>query len=287
LSENIEVSIIIPTKDKISRLRLVLYALALQITEKHEVIVVADGCNQDTLLEFQKINLPFQPVLVRCGLSVGRAAARNEGIQRASGEILIFMDDDRIPGPDFIQGHIQAHRKKHCMVSGKRMQLFLTEEFINQLGDYKEFNAQIEKTLLAAKQDITWQNKAYLINTFSPIPWFACVSSNLSVKRSDMIEVGMFDEKFSGWGWEDTDLGYRFVKNKIPMVRLSSAINYHIVHPKQGNLKNEELNNYRYFYEKVRGDYVTRSLLRVIRILRDMETACQKIVKLYQERYNG
>lgn len=283
LENNLKASIIIPTKDKISRLRLVLYALALQINEDHEVIIVMDGCNQDTLTEFRKIELPFQPVLVILDHSGGRAAARNHGIRKASGDILIFMDDDRIPGPHFIEGHIAVHQKKRCMVLGKRMQLFLTEEFITTLGHFGNFNQCLESVLLVAKPDVTWlKNKIYLLR-FSPVPWLACVTSNLSVRKNDMHETGMFDENYAGWGWEDSDLGYRFLKNKIKMIKNASVINYHLVHPKPKNLHQEEFNNYQYFYTKAKGDHITRFSLIIIRLIRDIGFLFQKLMKRYQE----
>ena len=270
MTHHIEASIIIPTKNKLSRLRLVLYALALQINENHEVIVVLDGCNQDTLDGFSQLHLPSQIIPIICESSAGRAAARNHGIRKASGDILIFIDDDRIPGPGFIESHIAAHRNQRCMVLGKRMQLFLPEETIHELSDFNEFHRRIGEILATAKCDITWlKNKVYLLPFISPVPWLACVTSNLSVQKRDMIAVGMFDETFTGWGWEDSDLGYRFLKNHIPMIKQSRIINYHMVHAKSPDVKKEEYHNYRYFYEKTKADPITRFSLMIIRAIRD------------------
>lgn len=279
MSDLIEASIIIPTKDKISRLKLVLYALAPQIKENHEVIIVMDGCDKYTREEFNTIDLPFQPVLVICEQTIGRAAARNRGIQKAMGDILIFMDDDRIPGPNFIQDHIAGHKEKHGIVIGKRMQLLLPEEMINILGDYQQFDNQMNRIILTAKPDISWlKNKVYLLNPLSPIPWLAFVTSNLSICKKDIIEAGMFDEKFDGWGWEDTDLGYRLIKNKIKIIKKSKVVNYHIIHPQPRDIQTEELSNFKYFYEKVKGDYISRFSLNMIRMIRDTGLILKKMI---------
>lgn len=284
----LEASIIIPTRNKISRLRLVLYALSFQVNQNHEVIVVMDGYNREDVAAFHKIDLPLKTVLIVLDQNVGRAAARNHGIRKASGEILIFMDDDRIPGPHFIQGHILAHQQQRCMVLGKRMQIFLAEETIGELGDAKEFHRRMGNILSSAKRDITWlKNRICLLPLVSPVPWLACVTSNLSVGREDMMEVGMFDENFVGWGWEDSDLGYRFLKKKIKIVKKSQIINYHIVHSKSKNYKEEELNNYQYFYAKTQGDYITRLSLIVIRVVRNTGFLLQEMMEHCQERFNG
>ncbi len=284
----LEVSIIIPTRNKISRLRLVLYALSFQVNQNHEVIVVMDGYNREDVAAFHKINLPFRPVLIVLHQNTGRAAARNHGIRKASGEILIFMDDDRIPGPHFIQDHVLAHQQQRCMVLGKRMQIFLAEETIGKLGDIEEFRRRMGSVITSAKRDLTWlKNRIYLLPWVSPVPWLACVTSNLSVHKQDMMEVGMFDENFIGWGWEDSDLGYRFLKKKIKLIKKSRIINYHIVHSKSKNYKEEELNNYQYFYAKTQGDYITRLSLIVIRVVRNTGFLLQDMIEHCQERFNG
>ncbi len=284
----LEASIIIPTRNKISRLRLVLYALSFQVNQNHEVIVVMDGYNREDVAAFHKIDLPFKNVLIVIDQNVGRAAARNHGIRKASGEILIFMDDDRIPGPHFIQDHVLAHQQQRCMILGKRMQIFLAEETIGELGDAEEFHRRMGNILSSAKRDITWlKNKICLLPLVSPVPWLACVTSNLSVGREDMMEVGLFDENFVGWGWEDSDLGYRFLKKKIKLIKKSQIINYHIVHSKSKNYKEEELNNYLYFYVKTQGDHITRLSLIVIRMVRNTGFFLQEMVEHCQERFNG
>ena len=73
-------SIIIPTKDKNSRLYLTLKCLEPQVDENTEVLVVFDGCTKETIDEFNtfKWNMNVQKVI--SVQNVGRAAARNLGI---------------------------------------------------------------------------------------------------------------------------------------------------------------------------------------------------------------
>jgi glycosyltransferase involved in cell wall biosynthesis len=95
------VSIVIPTHNRALQLRQTLSALAAQ-TFPHalmEVIVVADGCSDDTLrLMRENTRLYRQGIggLLRTfeQPELGPAAARNLGARHAAGRILIFLDDD-------------------------------------------------------------------------------------------------------------------------------------------------------------------------------------------------
>ena len=49
-------SIIIPTKDKLTRLKLTLQGLEGQIGNEVEVIIVFDGCHPDMIAEFQRLD---------------------------------------------------------------------------------------------------------------------------------------------------------------------------------------------------------------------------------------
>ncbi len=41
------------------------------------------------------------------------------------------------------------------------------------------------------------------------LPWLYFLTGNASVRRSDLMRVGCFDESFTGYGHEDLELGYR------------------------------------------------------------------------------
>ena len=68
-----------------------------------------------------------------------------------------------------------------------------------------------------------------------------------------MLDAGLFDENFTGYGWEDIELGYRLKQRKVPLVYLPAAVNYHW-HPGilESNLE-RKLNTGKsaaYFYQK-------------------------------------
>jgi GT2 family glycosyltransferase len=79
------------------------------------------------------------------------------------------------------------------------------------------------------------------------------VSCNCGVSRAAVIEVGGFDEAFTGWGEEDIELGYRLHNTGVTIVAVPDALVFHQqhVHNKSANAKSWA-RNYAYFVEKHR-----------------------------------
>jgi GT2 family glycosyltransferase len=105
----LDASIIIPTRDRRDAAARTLQALSLQCCPRpaFEVILVADGCSDDTgTLATAKWPVP---VRVLEQPHAGPAAARNRGAAAATGDLLIFLDDDIEVVPGFVAAHIAAH----------------------------------------------------------------------------------------------------------------------------------------------------------------------------------
>ncbi|MSR77705.1 MAG: glycosyltransferase [Candidatus Omnitrophica bacterium] len=105
----IEVSVIIPTFNRKSRLRTALQSVISQNQVIFEVIVVDDGSNDETELmvkkEFPSVQYVYQE-------NRGPSAARNHGLALAKGQWMAFLDsdDEWLPGKlraqlDFFASH--------------------------------------------------------------------------------------------------------------------------------------------------------------------------------------
>src|SRR5882724_11393662 len=99
----IRLSVVVPTYNRRDRLARVLAALERQNTpaSQFEVVVVDDGSTDGTsdwLASF-KCSYALQRVQLTNG---GPARARNVGVERAAGEIVLFIDDDVEPTPELI-----------------------------------------------------------------------------------------------------------------------------------------------------------------------------------------
>src|SRR4051812_34752792 len=103
------VSVIIPTHNRAIRLGLTLDALITQTYPRSqlEVVVVADGCTDNTIKVLQRYR-ELLPLKIAEQLGRGAAAARNHGARIATGELLVFMDDDIEAAPHFVRAHVEA-----------------------------------------------------------------------------------------------------------------------------------------------------------------------------------
>lgn len=71
-----------------------------------------------------------------------------------------------------------------------------------------------------------------------PVPWLQFITQNVSVPRDLVVEAGMYDEWFQGWGLEDYELGLRLHKMGVQFGYFPELKVYHQYHP-ENSVKNE------------------------------------------------
>lgn len=256
-------SIIIPTKDKNSRLYLTLKCLEPQVDENTEVLVVFDGCTEQTLAEFEKFtwNMDLKPIISR--QNVGRAAARNLGLKQATGDVVIFLDDDRLTKKGFIQKHLSHHTGKPCVVLGERMDAKVTEDELLELMKGKSLNDVLKFVHEHSKKEFYYNiKKVFVKKPYAKYRFMAFITGNVSIDRSLMTEINGFDEDFKGWGYEDTDVGYRLAQKNVPYTQDNSIVCYHLLHPHvKAQKSKEELMNLKHLKSKFPDDKVLGSAI--------------------------
>mgnify|MGYP000356766042 CR=1 FL=1 len=251
-------SVVIPTKDKISRLRLVLQAFESQVNDQVEIVVVFDGCSSETIHQFRNLRLSYEPVAVISKHNVGRSSARNLGIAKAKGDVIIFVDDDRIPAPDFIQKHMTGHEEP-CVLLGLRTDVMYEEEelySLYELGHVRDNPDCVRTRLLEG--ELQQGFPAFLLK--SSLKWLLFYTGNVSVDREYLVKAGGFDENFKGWGHEDLDLGIRLHMSGIPFRRDDAIVNYHILHDDNFDIKQrkkESIRNLVYMIGKYKKHYIS------------------------------
>ncbi|MCF7812326.1 glycosyltransferase [Candidatus Gracilibacteria bacterium] len=200
-----KLSIIIPT---IGRPTLEKVLDGIEQCEKYEeirpeVIVVFNTGSQDSnsgTLKFQSEVETDQCKIFRSSKR-GAAAARNLGIDRSTGEIIIFLGDDTIPTREWLRQVYDFHahhRAQKEVLLGKVswIQELASDPFHQWLENHGQFDFET-----IAKKGPTW--------------WHF-YTSNISLKRSFIISE-RFSEEFSGWGFEDTEFGYRLAQKGMQM----------------------------------------------------------------------
>ena len=202
-------SIVIPTYNRLPILQKCLLALENQTwqteqTIEYEIIVVDDGSTDDTLswLDENGVNLPH--VKLFCQNHKGAAIARNLGVEKSSGDWIIFIDSDLVVTEVFLDSHAQA------LKSGEQKQ-----------GDDRIFT--YGAVINTANFDEP-TSEPYKITDFSAA-YFA--TGNVAIKKKWLVEAGLFDVMFSQYGWEDLELGVRLKKLGLKLIKCPQAVGYH------------------------------------------------------------
>jgi len=259
-----KVSIIIPTYNRKELLKRTLLSLFNQNypKDKYEIIVVDDGSNDNTKEMIRSLkptcNLKYFYYPRESAYVFGEAKnrvgpARNIGIENARGEIVVFVDSDMILHPDCIKEHAKIHENHDkVVVIGYRYLLFKNnpknwfELLLKGKSNLMMTDDARELTYLKCNDDLSKLSNA----------WSELYSNNASVKKSQLVDVGMFDKNMTNklWGFEDYELGYRLQKNGFKFIINRKAIGYHQYHPPEylnsHGMMLAKKSNLKYIYEK-------------------------------------
>jgi glycosyltransferase involved in cell wall biosynthesis len=210
-------SVVITTYNRPDALAAVMAACFLQDDKNFEIIIADDGSTANTRDCIARLaaNAPVPVKHVWQPDAGFRAAmARNRGTLAATGDYIIFLDGDCVPQRDFIARH-RALAQPGFLVSGSRILLSqgLTERALRDGIDVAGLGV-IERLQLRLAGDMNkvlqtmlrWPDVGRVRRKFS---WRRIKSCNLGVWKSDLLQVNGFDESFTGWGHEDSDLVVR------------------------------------------------------------------------------
>lgn len=108
-----ELTVVITTRNRSALLRQCLESLDGQTASDaaFEVIVVDDGSTDDTQQMLAALRPRFRLTIAK-QTPMGLSAGRNAGASRASGALLLFLDDDEIADPGLVAAHLEAHRRR-------------------------------------------------------------------------------------------------------------------------------------------------------------------------------
>lgn len=112
--KKIKVSVIIPCFNQQHYLKQALNSLADQQYPELEVIVIDDGSNE--AVELPDTNWPFELIIFH-QVNQGLAAARNQGLQLATGELIKFLDADDVLLPGCLLAQVPTISHSSDMVS--------------------------------------------------------------------------------------------------------------------------------------------------------------------------
>jgi len=104
-----EISVIISTYNGASKLPVILESLENQSKKDFELVIVVDGSTDETMDVLKDWQKRFANLRVIYRENGGRAAVRNTGAKNATGELLLFFDDDLVVDRKCVEQHLQYH----------------------------------------------------------------------------------------------------------------------------------------------------------------------------------
>lgn len=241
------VSVLIPCYNQAKHIRNVVKA-ALDQTCPPEEIIVVDDASTDQSVDILR-TLPIQ--LICHERNQGPAAARNTGLQAASGDIVLYIDADAYPDHHLIEVIQQAYLvpSKHSVagVGGRGIECTIESVYDRWRTHH-------------ARQDFGSRPRDNV-----PYLFGLCAS----FRREILLSVGGFDLFFPINAGEDLDLGYRLKRGGYRLHYDPNAVVYHQHVDTEEKLKQVQYNWYFWSYlaKKRTGYYPWSLVLGTIRRL--------------------
>jgi glycosyltransferase involved in cell wall biosynthesis len=170
------VSVVIPTYRRVVGLPAVVAAIGAD-RYVSEIVVVVDGCRDgsyELLKELAETDPRVRPVWQE---NCGDAAARQTGVEYASEEVVLFLDDDVLAGPGLAEAHARVHAGRDGLVLVGYMPV--DRPAVRRPGDFSTLLYADEYERVCARYE---RDPSSILSQL----WMG----NLSMRRSDALRVG-------------------------------------------------------------------------------------------------
>lgn len=126
------------------------------------------------------------------GAPVSPSRARNLGVQATSGEVVVFVDADGVPAPDWLARYAAWFANPTVTVVGGGIAFSWDEPYWTVCDNVSRFYAQSAASPAGERSNLA--------------------TLNMAIRRSALYQVGLFDETTFTVAGEDTDLSLRLRK---------------------------------------------------------------------------
>ncbi|KKT39925.1 hypothetical protein A3K29_03930 [Candidatus Collierbacteria bacterium RIFOXYB2_FULL_46_14] len=227
---------------------------------KFEVIVVDDGSKEPVSEIIKKVqdDLRYEPIIIRKEKNSGISQTRNIGAAVSSNDILLFIDGDVVLTPNYLYEHLLRHKlvNKALLVSFKEnaepTDVRISYDAVKRGVVMPNYSSDLRITKYIDKDTMGYYSNNYLaqgdiFSILSETNYFRTlgfgrrlgnfdlpsmvVGHNLSIPKNLFYATGGFDNKFSGYGLEDSLIGIKAISAGAFIIPVLACGVYHINHP--------------------------------------------------------
>jgi glycosyltransferase involved in cell wall biosynthesis len=208
-------TVVIPTHNRLASLLMTLAALDVQDcdTQAFEVVVVPNGCTDDTVPRVQGLHTRFRLRVVDIGRP-SASLARNTGVDHARAPLVIFLDDDIQPALSFVSAHLAVHGVRpgaRAAASHPRVVIGYVSTLVLDHRDRLAITAR-------ALSEESFDRMRQPGHRFG---YTDLLTANLSMPRTQFLAAGGFDVSLRRH--EGHDLGYRLLADRAQFVFAETA----------------------------------------------------------------
>jgi GT2 family glycosyltransferase/radical SAM superfamily enzyme YgiQ (UPF0313 family)/tetratricopeptide (TPR) repeat protein len=225
-------SIIIPVFNKLDLTRQCLTTLASLTTMPEYEVIVVDNNSTDGTAEFLA-ELGGDVQVIRNRENLGFAVACNQGAKAASGEFLLFLNNDTIPTEGWLNALVdEVERHPDVAVVGSKL---LYED-----GTIQHAGVAFSRTMFSPYH--IYQRLPADSPMVNRRREFQCVTAACMLVRREVFEqAGQFDEGFKN-GFEDVDLCLKIREMKWRIIYRPDSVVYHLESQTPGRKVHEKDN---------------------------------------------
>ena len=196
------ISVIIPTKNRVDDLRSTLEDLVAQTRRPDEIVIV----DQSTIPSFAPGSFPIAVNYIYAPQLSGAAVARNLAMDRATGDLWVFLDDDVILEPQYIEEIVSAYTPEIAGVSG-----IITNYSVPPVSRRLFEKLFVRGPFSDDRQPIYWHAEQLRLKGPQPVRQFGCGVMSF---RATVVRNLRFDPNLTGGSLaEDIDFCARLPRH--------------------------------------------------------------------------
>lgn len=205
----IDISIIIPTYKRENQVFKIIKTIQKQILKSINIeILICDSFSKynKKKLKINKKNFKVKYINIKKN---NLSAKRNHGINKSKYNNIILIDDDCIPKKKFILDYLNDFKK----IDDKTILSGIVDYPKSYILNYNHIKYRDQRHFKKDK---------YFSNNILPDK---IVAMNMAFRKSKKISsLGYFNEKFTGYGFEDHEFANRCYKNGFRLLRSKASI---------------------------------------------------------------